>query len=92
MKRLALTLLLAGLAGPALAAPKTYQVTGPVVDVSDTAITVQKGKENWEIARTADTKVAGDVKKGDKVTVQYSMTATSIESKAAPAKAEKKAK
>ena len=29
---------------------------------------------------------------GDKVTVQYSMTATSIESKAAPAKAEKKAK
>ncbi len=87
MKRLALAIALAALAAPALAAEKSYQVTGPVVDVSDTAITVQKGKENWEIARTADTKVTGDPKKGDKVTVQYKMTATSIEVK--PGKAKK---
>ncbi len=92
MKRLALTLVLGSLASTALAAGKTYQVTGPVIDVTDSTITVQKGKENWEIARTAETKVTGDVKKGDKVTVYYSMTAASIESKAAPAKAAKPAK
>lgn len=78
-------------AGTATAADKTYQVTGPVVDVTDTSITVQKGKENWQIAKTADTKVSGDVKKGDKVTVMYTMTATSIEAKAAKEKGAKKA-
>ncbi len=81
MKRIALALVLAGLAAPALAAEKTYQVTGPVVDVTDTSITVKKGSENWEIAKTADTKTTGEVKKGDKVTVKYTMTATSIEAK-----------
>lgn len=60
---------------------KTYQVTGPVVDVTADAITVQKGKDNWQIARGADTKTSGEVKKGDKVTVMYRMTATSIEVK-----------
>jgi hypothetical protein len=58
-----------------------YQVTGPVEEVTDTKIVVQKGKEKWEIARDAGTKVTGDVKKGDKVTVEYKMTATSIEVK-----------
>lgn len=62
------------------AGPKAYQVTGPVVDVSDEVIVVQKGKDKWEIARTAETK-ASDVKKGDKVTVEYRMTATSIQAK-----------
>lgn len=62
------------------AGQKTYQVTGPVVDVNDQMIVVQKGKEKWEIARTSETK-ASEVKKGDKVTVEYRMTATSIEAK-----------
>jgi len=39
------------------------------------------------IARTADTKVTGDLKVGEKVTVEYSMTATTIEVKAAKADA-----
>ena len=86
MKRIALALVLAGLAAPGLAAEKSYQVTGPVVDVSDTSITVKKGNENWEIAKTPDTKLTGDVKKGDKVTVHYKMTATSVEAKAGKAK------
>jgi hypothetical protein len=86
MKRIALALVLAGLAAPGLAAEKSYQVTGPVVDVSDTSITVKKGNENWEIAKTPDTKVTGDVKKGDKVTVHYKMTATSVEAKGGKAK------
>ncbi|MEK6550827.1 MAG: hypothetical protein AABZ50_04220 [Pseudomonadota bacterium] len=59
-------------------AAMAYQVTGPVVEVSDAAIVVQKGKEKWEIRRDANTKVTGDVKKGAKVTVHYIMTATSI--------------
>jgi hypothetical protein len=59
-----------------------YQVTGPVVEVTDSKIVVKKGKENWEMARDAGTKLAGDVKVGDKVMVEYKMTATSIEPKA----------
>ena len=80
-------LLAAVLGGSAFAADvKTYQVTGPVLDVSGDSITVQKGKESWQIAKGADTKTSGDVKKGDKVTVMYRMTAASIDAKAAPAK------
>jgi hypothetical protein len=58
-----------------------YQVTGPVIEVTDTKIVVQKGKEKWEIARTPDTKVTGDLKVGSKVTIEYSMTAKSVEVK-----------
>ncbi len=91
MKKIALAALLASLAAPALAAEKTYQVTGPVLEVTDSAIVVQKGSEKWELARTPDTKVTGELKKGEKVTVQYKMTATSIEVKS-EAKSTKKAK
>jgi len=72
-------------AAPAFSADHSYQVTGPVVDSTATSITVQKGKENWQIAKDAGTKVTGDPKKGDKVTVYYTMTATEIEAKPAPA-------
>jgi hypothetical protein len=74
----------------ALAGSKTYQVTGPVLEISDTMIAVQKGKDRWELARDASTKANGEVKVGDKVTVTYSMTATEIENKGA-AKSEKAA-
>ena len=62
-------------------AAMAYQVTGPVLEVTDTKVVVEKGKEKWEIARDKDTKVSGELKKGAKVTVQYRMTATSIEAK-----------
>lgn len=58
--------------------PGTYQVTGPVLELTDTRIVVQKDGEKWEISRTADTKVAGDLKVGSKVTITYSMTAKSV--------------
>ncbi len=58
-----------------------YQVTGPVLELTDTKIVVQKGKEKWELARTADTKVKGDLKVGSQVTIEYSMTAKSVEVK-----------
>jgi len=61
-----------------VAAPKTYQVTGPVLEMNDTMIAVQKGKERWEITRDANTKITGDPKVGSKVTIEYSMTATTV--------------
>lgn len=75
-------------AAPAFGAnAKSYQVTGPVEEISNDMIVVMKGKDRWEIARDASSKVPADVKKGDKVTVYYRMTATEVESKAAkPAK------
>ena len=66
-----------------------YQVTGPVLEVSDSKIVVQKGKEKWEIARTPETKVTGDLKVGSKVTIEYSMTAKSVEVKADKGKSKK---
>ncbi len=63
------------------AQPRTYQVTGPVLELTDDTITVQKGKEKWEIARTADTRVTGELKVGAKVTIEYRMSAASIEVK-----------
>lgn len=59
---------------------KTYQVTGPVVSVTDTTIVVKKGKDDWTIAKDAGTKGPA-VKPGDKVTIHYRMTATEIEPK-----------
>ena len=61
---------------------KTYEVTGPVLEVNDSMIVVQKGKDRWEIKRDANTKVTGDVKVGDKVHVTYTMSATDVEVKA----------
>jgi len=77
------------LSGVAFAGAKDYQVTGPVLEINDSMIAVQKGKDRWEIARDAGTKISGDVKVGTKVTITYTMTATEVEAK--PAKAEKKA-
>jgi hypothetical protein len=60
---------------------KTYQVTGPVLDLSPTTITVQKGNDRWELARTSSTKVTGDLKVGAKVTIHYTMVAADVEVK-----------
>jgi len=89
---LALVLILSGVgAGVYLfAATKTYQVTGPVLEVRPDAVVVQKGTEKWEIARDASTKVSGDLKVGAKVTIMYRMTAADIEVKPAAAAAKKK--
>jgi RNase P/RNase MRP subunit p29 len=63
------------------AGPKTYQVTGPVLEMTDDSITVQKGKEKWQIARDKDTKVKGELKVGAKVTIEYTMKAAAVEVK-----------
>ena len=77
-----LSALLMGTTGQAMAAPpKTYQVTGPVLELRADVIVVQKGTEKWEIARGADTKVKGELKVGAKVTIEYRMTAATVEVK-----------
>ena len=63
------------------AGPKTYQVTGPVLEIKSDTITVQKGQEKWEIAKDTTTKVTGDLKVGSKVTIEYTMKAATIEVK-----------
>jgi len=69
---------------------KTYQVTGPVLALTPTVITVQKGDDKWEIARKGDTKVTGKLEVGAKVTIQYTMVAEAVEVKdATKAKAKK---
>jgi hypothetical protein len=73
-------------AGP----PKTYQVTGPVLELTDDTIVVQKGKDRWEIGRSKDVKVTGDLKVGAKVTIEYRMNAATIEVKAEKPKETKK--
>ena len=85
-----LLVLAAFTAGYAFAATKTYQVTGPVLDVRSDAIVVQKGADKWELARDASTKVTGDLKVGAKVTITYRMTAAEIEVKPATPAAKKK--
>jgi hypothetical protein len=64
------------------AGTKSYQVTGPILEVKPDVIVVQKGKEKWEIAKDKDTKVTGDLKAGSKATVMYTMKAATIEAKA----------
>ncbi len=82
------TRILAALAAIAFASSAlAYQVTGEVEEVTPTTLTVKatggKNKgEKFEMARGADTKVSGDLKKGAKVTVEYTITAKSVEVKA----------
>lgn len=72
------------------AGPKTYQVTGPVLEIQGAMIVVQKGNDKWEIAKDAATKVTGDLKVGSKVTIEYTMKAATVEVKGADKKSEPK--
>ena len=73
--------------------PKSdYQWTGSVVESDGDHLIVQKGDEKWEFAIDKDTKVAGTLKAGAKVTVKYVMKATSVEVKEEAPKAAPKKK
>ena len=74
------------LSSTVFAGAKSYQVTGPVLEVNDSMIVVTKGKERFEIDRDSNTKVTGDLKVGDKVTIMYTMTAKEVEVKTESAK------
>ena len=79
LRTIALTAALA--ASAAFAGAKTYQVTGPILEIKDDVIVVQKGKDKWEINK-GEAKVTGELKVGAKVTIEYTMTATTMEVKA----------
>ncbi len=73
------------------AATKSYQFTGTVKSVEGNTFTVEKSaKETWTFETGSDTK--GAPKVGEKVTVQYKMVATSIESKGTATEPKAKAK
>lgn len=73
------------------AGPTQYQWTGTVLEVKDDVIVVQKGKEKWEIGRDKDTKVSGgELAVGSKVTVYYTMKASSVEVKSDVKQGDKK--
>jgi hypothetical protein len=59
--------------------PKKYQVTGKVLEVTADYIAVDKAGDRWEIGRDANTKVTGTLKVGEKVTIEYQMSATRVE-------------
>jgi hypothetical protein len=68
-------------AGSALADDHNYQVTGPILAVTPTSITVKKGKDPWTVSRDANTQVTGDIKVGAKVTIKYHMVADTVTAK-----------
>jgi hypothetical protein len=73
------------------AAGKAYQFTGIVKSNDGGILNVEKSaKETWTF--TTDKNTKGTAKVGDKVTVYYTMIATEIEAKAAPAATKKPAK
>ncbi len=67
--------------GTARADDHNYQVTGPVLAVTPTSITVKKGKDPWTVSRDASTQVTGDLKVGSKVTIKYHMVADTVTAK-----------
>lgn len=69
------------LAPAALGAAKSYQVTGKIIQLTDSVITVDKAGEKFEINREAGQKIEGKLAVGQKVTVTYHMVADSIKSK-----------
>jgi hypothetical protein len=74
------------LSGAVVAAgAKTYQVTGTVLEMTGSKITVQKGTEKWEIDLDPTIKATGDVKVGATVTITYVMSATKVEGSATAA-------
>ena len=67
------------------AGAKTYQVTGTVLEMTGSKITVQKGTERWEIDLDPTIKTSGDLKVGSTATVTYVMSATKVQASGASA-------
>lgn len=84
-----LVLLVSAFVAGGYAAAKSYQFTGVVKAADSGSLTVEKSaKETWQFEVSKDTK--GTPKVGDKVTVNYRMVATDIETKPAATPAKKK--
>jgi RNase P/RNase MRP subunit p29 len=57
------------------------KATGELVKITAESIVIKKGKGEMVITRNASTNVAGNLKVGEKVTVEYKMIATSVAAK-----------
>ena len=66
---------------PAWADDHNYQVTGPVLSMTPTSITVKKGSAPWTVSRDANTQVTGTLAVGSKVTIKYHMVADTVAAK-----------
>jgi len=71
----------------AFSADHKYQVTGPVVSADANSIVVKKGNDNWVIARGDD---KTELKPGDKVTIEYTMTVKKVEVQSSGSSSSKK--
>jgi hypothetical protein len=79
MLRVGLVLIGCLLSFTAGAATRAIVVTGPITELRDDAIVIQKGKQQWEIARGAATKVRGELRKGALVTIEVYLSAGTID-------------
>jgi PKD repeat protein len=71
MKSILVAIAAASLTLSSAAFAQTAQMTGQIIALTSDKITVQKGKEVWDINLSASTKVSGDKKVGSTVTVTY---------------------
>jgi hypothetical protein len=69
------------LSSAAVAGPKMYQITGPIVAVDDSSITIRAKKEKWQFSRDPNSAASEHLKIGDVVTVTYWMTSAKLEIK-----------
>ena len=63
----------------ALAATRAVVISGPITDIREDMIVIQKGKQQWEIARGPSTKVRGELRKGALVTIEVYLSAGTID-------------
>lgn len=89
LRHLSITLFGVLIAAAAFAEEKTYQVTGPILEVKDNSIVVDKKGEKWEVSKDAASVIHGDLKKGNKVTIKYKMIATEVDVKEETSKKKK---
>jgi hypothetical protein len=78
---LAVTILSIACASPVFADDHNYQVTGLVLAVTPTSITVKKGSSPWTVSRDPSTVVTGNLAVGSKVTIKYHMVADTVTAK-----------
>ena len=71
MKSILIAIAAASLTLSSTAFAQTAHMTGKVIAVTSDKITVQKGKEVWDINLTTSTEVSGAKKVGSTVTVTY---------------------
>ena len=71
MKSILIAIAAASLTLSSTAFAQTAHMTGKVIAVTSDKITLQNGKEVWDINLTASTTVSGDKKVGSTVAVTY---------------------